>query len=107
MFFSSNKKNEVVLPNDRVFVFCFKNKQIILDENCDYYEYNKKCDEIDDVFNRTHHKHTMSGASYVGDSLSLLNECDYCLQDHNNTKYRLSDEAVKCMNEDKRSNWWF
>ena len=91
----------VTLPDDKDFVFCFKKKDIILDEECDFYKHNKECDKNGNLQGRTHLKHTMSGASRQNDNLSLLNECKYCLEDHNNTTYRLSTEALKCMENNK------
>lgn len=86
------------LPKGEKWIFCFKRRNIITHQECDYYEHNKKCDEKGDVWGRTHSSHTISGRQYVTDCCSILNECDYCIkQMGTHKKYRLSERALRVM----------
>lgn len=98
MLFDLKKRKEieyVYLDGNIDYVFCFKRKTVIEEENCDYYEYNRKCEQAHDYLHRTHRKGSNGGGHYVGDSTPILNECDYCLKQGKPKKYCLSYEARK------------
>lgn len=85
----------VELPNDETFVFCFSKKSIIKEEDCKYYEHNLECRKKGKVLDMTHFMHTNSGRKYMYSNVPLLNECWYCLENHEVSKYELSNEAKK------------
>lgn len=96
MFFKHKLNTSVQLNKNKDYVFCFKSGRIILEEDCDMYEHNKECDVKHDFWGRTHVKGSNSGRQLQGDKYPLLNECRYCLEDHDVVTYRLSDEAMEC-----------
>lgn len=77
----------VVLRKDKPYVLCHLKKRIILEEECDNYEYNEQCDKTHQIIKRTHRKGSLSGAVAIGPGRgprgSLINECDYCTKDPN------------------------
>lgn len=90
----------VVLPKNKIYVFCFKKKKIIEDEECDYYEHNLECDKKHDVWHRTHRGSSLSGRREIGVKHSMLNECAYCIKEAIDTRtYSLSERARKAMRE--------
>lgn len=96
MFFKRKVNREVRLDKNKDYVFCFNNGTIILEEQCNMYEHNKECDAKHDVWGRTHIKGSNSGAQMQGDNYPLLNECKYCIEDHEIDAYCLSAEAMEC-----------
>ena len=96
MFFKHKVNREVRLDKSNDYVFCFKNGRIILEEDCDMYEHNKECDAKHDFRGRTHIKGSNSGRQLQGDKYPLLNECKYCIEDHDVDAYCLSEEAMEC-----------
>ena len=92
----------VCLPKDKSWLFCFKKKCIIEHKDCDYYEHNLECDRNNDYWNRTHTDSSIQGYRIVGEPYSVLNECDYCLEQAKEyEKYVLSDDARKVINDDR------
>ena len=96
MFFKNKVNREVRLDKNKDYVFCFNKRTIILEEQCNMYEHNKECDAKHDFWGRTHIKESNSGAQMQGDNYPLLNECNYCIEDHEIDAYCLSAEAMEC-----------
>lgn len=104
--FIKKKRNGeyVCLPKDKKWIFCFKRKGIIEHKDCDYYEHNLKCKKNGDYWNMTHTDSSICSWYYpttdCGDG--ILNECKHCLKEVRTFKrYRLSDEAMKVINDDR------
>lgn len=99
LFNKKNKIKYVYLDKDIDYIFCFKEKSVIEDSDCDYHEYNVKCFNDNKVYAMTHSIHTESGCRCRGDVTPLLNECDYCLKKKDRKKYRLSEKAINYLND--------
>ncbi len=93
--FPKKEKETVTLPADKNYVICHKKEKIIIDEECDNYEHNKKCDETGDVIHRTHHKSSHAGYRYRGITGSVLNQCRYCLENQKEKTFVIPVEARK------------
>lgn len=75
----------VWLNKEKDYIYCFKRESILEEEDCDMYKYNLECDEKNDFWGRTHRKGTLAGYNYRGVSDSVLNSCNFCVE--NNEKY--------------------
>ena len=94
----------VELDKDVDYVFCFKKKRILIEQECDYYDFNCDCDKNKQWLKMTHHFGSNSGIGYQSSPRPLLNECRYCLDKDKLKEYDLSDEAYECMKSIKTAS---
>lgn len=74
---------KVRLRKDKNYVYCYLREDIILDEDCNCYEQNRKVDNnwVKDIRGRTHRRSSNAGYGYAYKAGSVLNSCDYCLKE--------------------------
>ena len=94
---------KVSLDKNKDYVFCFLKEKIIVDCECDMYLHNMKCDRNKDFWGRTHQKGSNSGIHISGEG-AMLNECNYCLEDHQKNEYVLSYEATSVLKKNNKSS---
>ena len=96
------KLKTIRLRKDKDYVYCFLRESTILEEHCDMYEHNLECDKNKDFWGRTHHRGTLAGHTYLGQSGKVLNSCRYCLDEKEEyEEYILPQEAEI----NKRKRW--
>ena len=98
-----DKYCKVYLDKNFDYVFCFLKEQIIEESDCDMYPHNLECDKNKDFWGRTHTKGSNSGI-YIECEGIKLNECRYCLEDHQRKEYVLSADASSVLNNKTNSN---